>query len=90
MLKENKIASMLLVRQQSILYTFEIEESFSNVIVYLFAFYFLFDIPYPEKYEIILGYFHELLEIPQPVVFTKAKSKTYSRILTEMKSSLKK
>ena len=87
--KEKKIESMHLVRKDTILNTFEQSESLSNVFVYLYAYYFCLNIPYPEKFEIVLGFFHETLGILDQVVFTKSKSRTYSKLIVNLKSLLK-
>jgi hypothetical protein len=87
--KERKIDSMLIVKSQTILTSFEKEESFSKILVYLFAFYFVLNIPYPENFEVVFGFFHEALSIEQPVHFKNTKTKTYSRLLVNLQKSLK-
>ena len=53
--------------------TYEPTESLFVVIAELYAYYFLLNIVYSEVFEIILGFFHEALEIQTPVVFAKKK-----------------
>ena len=69
---------------------FEKEETFTIILVYLFTYYSLLNIPYPESFEIVLVFLHEAFEINQPVHFKKQKNKTYSRLLINLQKSLKK
>jgi hypothetical protein len=81
---DNKKDSILIVQNQTIINTFEKEESFTNILLYLYAFYFLLNIPYPEKFKIVFGFFHEALKIDQAVYFAKNKTLTYLQTISKL------
>ena len=70
--------------------SYEPTESLLSIIIHLYAYYFLLNISYTTSFEVILGFFHEALEIKTPVYFTIKKSVKYLNNLKELSSEVAK
>jgi hypothetical protein len=82
--KESVIEKYFLVIKSDIFQTFNNDESFSNILVMLFALYFMLKIPYPSANEVTLGLFHEALVPDNIIHFQKKKSATYNSLLDKL------
>ena len=56
----------------------------------LYSFYFCLNIIYPIESEIILGFFHESLEINSPVQFEQRRSSTYNKNVQKLRAKINK
>ena len=86
--KDTKIVFWI-VNKQDILKQFDENDSFLTVLMYLYSFYFCLNLTYPVESEIILGFFHECLEINSPVHFDKKRTTTYSKNVEKIRIKLK-
>ena len=81
-LKHNdSLISISIINKADIWQTFDLTEKFTDILIYLFAYYSVFNLTYPVSHEIVLGFFHEAIELSQPVYFDKEKTSLYSKFL---------
>ena len=78
------ITKFYIVSSSSVWQSYDPTTSLLDVITHIYAYYFLLPIPYPECFEVILGFIHEALEIKFPVSLTKKKSIKYVNTLREL------
>ena len=79
-----------IVNKSYILQEFEPSEKFTNILICLLAYYTVLDIQYHISHEILFGFFHEVIEIEQPVFFENKKGIAYSKFLDCVISSISK
>jgi hypothetical protein len=80
------ILKFKIIFESKILQEFQCEDSFIDVLICLFAFYFVFDLEYPESFEIILVFFHESLKLKEMLRMKKKKGLNYVKFLNSVLS----
>ena len=86
--KNGDILGFKIINKGDIWQAFHKDESFISILKYLYSYYFVLKIPYPLKSEIILGFFHESLEIKLPVQFEKRRTATYNDNVIKLRNKL--
>ena len=84
------ISKFYIASNESVWQSYDSTVSLLDIIIHIYAYYFLLPVPYPECFEVILGFLHEALELKFPVCLTKKKSIKYVNTLRELLSNVTK
>ena len=84
---EKLVHNMYIYMNSSVLQSFDANESFVDVLLILFSYYFINKIQYPEIYQKILGIYDEMLNLTEIIVYEKKENVFHVKLLDQIKKN---